>query len=178
MNKKIFILILIIISISGSLYAEQLSKIGIVNFSRIVDDYFAESSAWREISAIQEKYNDGMADILDEINDLKMQKLEAENAGDDQKVLQIDAQIYSKQEYAKEFHSVMTNRINAKKQGLAQSSTFTAEILDAITYIAESEGYSMIMRTQDPDILWYNHEIDITDLVLERLQWQAARENN
>ena len=81
-------------------------------------------------------------------------------------------------EYLKEFHSIWQNRINNKIQGVYQSSTFTAEILDAITYIAESEGYSMIMRTQDPNILWYNQEIDVTELVLERLRWQAARESN
>ena len=28
------------------------------------------------------------------------------------------------------------------------------------------------------DILWYNHEIDVTDIVLERLRWQAARETS
>lgn len=176
-KKTIFVFILILISVFG-LSAEQLSKIGIVNFSRIVEDYFAESSAWREIDVMREKYNEGKDEILEEINDLQMEKLEAENSGDDLKVLKIDDEIYNKQEYLKEFHSIWQNRINTKVQGVYQSSTFTAEILDAIDYIAENEGYSLIMRTQDPDILWYNHEIDVTELVLERLRWQAARESN
>lgn len=176
-KKILFVLLLVSVSIFG-VTAEQLSKIGIVNFSRIVEDYFAESSAWREIDTMREKYNEGKEQILDEINDLKMEKLEAENAGDDMKVLRIDDQIYSKQEYLKEFHSIWQNRINNKVQGVYQSSTFTAEILDAINYIAENEGYSLIMRTQDPNILWYNHEIDVTDAVLNRLRWQAARESH
>ena len=158
--------------------AEQLSKIGIVNFSKIVEDYFAESSAWREIDAMRDKYNEGKDQILDEINELKMQKLEAENDGNELNVLKIDDQIYSKQEYLKEFHSIWQSRINNKVQGVYQSSTFTAEILDAINYIAENEGYSMIMRTQDPNILWYNQEIDVTEKVLARLRWKAARESN
>lgn len=178
MYKKTFlVLILIAVSVFG-LSAEQLSKIGIVNFSRIVEDYFAESSAWREIDVMREKYNEGKDEILDEINDRKMEKLEAENNGDELAILKIDDEIYNKQEYLKEFHSIWQNRINSKVQGVYQSSTFTAEILDAIDYIAENEGYSLIMRTQDPDILWYNHEIDVTELVLERLRWQAARESN
>ncbi len=177
--KRIIILATAILVFSVfSVSAEQLSKIGIVNFSRIVEDYFAESSAWREIDAMREKYNTGRDEILDDINDLKMEKLEAQNNNDSTKALKLDNEIYKKQEYLKEFHSVWQNRINSKIQGVSQSSTFTAEILDAITYIAESEGYSMIMRTQDPDILWYNHEIDVTDKVLERLRWQAARETN
>ncbi|MBI9108917.1 MAG: OmpH family outer membrane protein [Spirochaetales bacterium] len=176
-KKTLLVLILISVSVFG-LSAEQLSKIGIVNFSRIVEDYFAESSAWREIDAMREKYNKGKDVILDEINELKMKKLEAENNDDRLKILKIDDEIYNKQEYLKEFHSIWQNRINNKLQGVYQSSTFTAEILDAIDYIAENEGYSLIMRTQDPDILWYNQEIDVTDAVLERLRWQAARESN
>ena len=176
MYRKIAVLLLIIAIPLFSLSAEQLSKIGVVNFSRIVEDYFAESSAWREIDSMREKYNDGRDDILEEINDLKLEKLQAENDNDEIKALKLDDEIYNRQEYLKEFHSVWQNRINSKIQGVYQSSTFTAEILDAITYIAESEGYSMIMRTQDPDILWYNNEIDVTDLILERLRWQAARE--
>ncbi len=178
MIKRLFFTLCIAIIAVFSLSAEQLSKIGIVNFSRIVEDYFAESSAWREIDTMREKYNDGRDEILEEINDLKMEKLQAENSNNQIKALRIDDEIYNKQEYLKEFHSIWQNRINTKIQGVYQSSTFTAEILDAITYIAESEGYSMIMRTQDPDILWYNHEIDVTNLVLERLRWQAARESD
>ena len=178
MSKKIiFVLLLISLSVF-TVTAEQLSKIGIVNFSKIVEDYFAESSAWREIDAMRDKYNEGKDQILDEINELKMQKLEAENDGNELNVLKIDDQIYSKQEYLKEFHSIWQSRINNKVQGVYQSSTFTAEILDAINYIAENEGYSMIMRTQDPNILWYNQEIDVTEKVLARLRWKAARESN
>lgn len=177
MKKNIFIFILVSV-VTFSMSAEQLSKIGIVNFSRIVEDYFAESSAWREIDSMREKYNTGKDEILDEIDELKMDKLEAENNNDEIKRLKLEDEIYTKQEYLKEFHSIWQNRINDKIQGVYQSSTFTAEILDAISYVAESEGYSMIMRTQDPNILWYNHEIDVTELVLDRLRWQAARETD
>ena len=178
MKKKIFLILIILTAFTFGLSAEQLSKIGIVNFSRIVEDYFAESSAWREIDSMREKYNDGKDEIIDEINDLKMEKLQAENDNNEIKILRLEDEIYTKQEYLKEFHSIWQNRINDKIQGVYQSSTFTAEILDAISYVAESEGFSMIMRTQDPNILWYNHEIDVTDLVLDRLRWQAARETN
>ncbi|MDC7125747.1 MAG: OmpH family outer membrane protein [Spirochaetales bacterium] len=167
---------LITVLFTFSVSAEQLSKIGVVNFSRIVEDYFAESSAWREIDNMREKYEKGRDEILEEINDLKTQKLDALNKNNKSKALKIEDQIYQKQEYLKEFHSVWQNRINTKSQSISQSSTFTAEILDAITYVSESEGYSLILRTQDENILWYNHEVDITDLVLKRLKQMAGRQ--
>jgi outer membrane protein len=127
---------------------------------------------------MREKYNEGKDESLEVIEELKLKKLEAEKNGRELEILRIEDEIYKKQEYLKEFHSIWQNRINKKIQDVYQSSSFTAEILSAITYIAETEGYSLITRTQDPDILWYNREIDITELVLERLRWQAARESN
>ncbi len=170
MNKKFILFMIILIIICGVLPAEQLSKIGVVNFSKIIEDYFAESSAWREIDAIRAKYEAGKADIIDDIDQLKMEKLEAENNEADLLVLQLDNKIQRKQEYLKEYHEIWSNRINSKIENVSQSTTFTSEILDAIEYIAESEGYSLIFRIQDPNILWYNLEINITDKVLAHLR--------
>lgn len=176
MKKRIFSVLLIILAVQFTLHAEILSKIGIVNFSRIVEDYFAESAAWREVDSMRERYEEGKNGILEEIDELRAQKLEAERQGKEREALGLEDEIYQKQEYLKEFHSVWTSRINFKINTIYQSSTFTAEILDAIEYVAENEGYSVIMRSQDPNILWYNHEVDITELILERLRWMASRE--
>lgn len=176
MKKRIVFFFLIFFIVHVSLSAEILSKIGIVNFSRIVEDYFAESAAWREVDSMRERYEEGKNEILEEIDELRAEKLEAERQGDERKTLNLEDEIYQKQEYLKEFHSVWTNRINSKIETIYKSSTFTSEILDAIEYVAENEGYSIILRSQDPNILWYNREVDITDLVLERLRWMASRE--
>ena len=176
MKKRIFSVLLIVVAAQFTLHAEILSKIGIVNFSRIVEDYFAESAAWREIDSMRERYQEGKDEILEEIDELRVKKLEEERQGNEREALRLEDRIYQKQEYLKEFHSVWTNRINAKIETIYQSSTFTAEILDAIEYVAENEGYSIILRSQDPNILWYNREVDITELILERLRWMASRE--
>jgi len=176
MKKRIVFILIITSLVQFSLHAEVLSKIGIVNFSRIVEDYFSESAAWREVDSMRERYEEGKNEILEDIDELRVEKLEEERKGNEREVLKLDDKIYQKQEYLKEFHSVWTNRINSKIQNIYQSSTFTAEILDAIEYVAENEGYSIILRSQDPNILWYNREVDITELILERLRWMASRE--
>jgi outer membrane protein len=98
----------------------------------------------------------------------------ANNNGDERQFLQLEQRIYQKQEYLKEYHNIWQSRINAKIETVSTSSSFTAEIYQAVKFVAESNGYSVIMRTRDPDILWYNQEVDITNLVLERLRRQAA----
>lgn len=178
MRKKIFGIVVVFVTLfTLNLTAEQLSKIGIINFSKIIEDYFAESTSWREIDDMRAKYEKGKDAILDQINELKVKKLEAENNDNQSIVLKLEDQIYNKQEYLKEFHSVWQTRINNKIKGVYQSSTFTAEILDAIEYVGETEGYSLILRSQDEDILWYNNEVDVTGLVLDRLKQITRTEN-
>ena len=170
MRKIAIIGLLLALLVPAVVSAEQLSKIGIVNFSKIIEDYFAESSAWREIDAMRGQYEEGKDGILEEIDQLKLQKLTAQNDGDERRVLQLEERIYQKQEYLKEYHNVWQSRINTKVESISTSSSFTAEIYQAVKYVAESQGYSVIMRSRDPDIIWYNQEVDITNLVLERLR--------
>lgn len=173
--KKIIMITAVMLLPLALLPAEQLSKIGIVNFSRIVEDYFSESAAWREIDAMREKYEEGKEAILEEINQLKMDRLEAENDGEELKALRLSDRLRQKEEYLKEYHNIWSSRINSKISNVYQSSSFTSEILTAIEFIAETEGLSMVIRSQDPNVLWYNKEVDITDMVLKRLRDMAAR---
>ena len=46
---------------------------------------------------------------------------------------------------------------------------------EAIEYIAVSEGYSLVLEKQNPFILHYGLDIDITDKVLKYLLDQASR---
>ena len=174
MPRKIVLLLVALLLITSAAGAEQLSKIGMVNFSKIIEDYFAESSAWREIDAMRKQYEEGKDAILEEIDQMRLLKVTAQNNGDERQVLQLEERIYQKQEYLKEYHNIWQSRINAKIETVSTSSSFTAEIYQAVKFVAESNGYSVIMRTRDPDILWYNQEVDITNLVLERLRRQAA----
>jgi Skp family chaperone for outer membrane proteins len=117
-----------------------------------------------------------MAIQQDKLERLRELKFQAEQDGDTRKALQYDEQINQQQDFMKEYHSVMTNRIQSKTERLSQSTSFAEEILKVIEYIAINEGYSIVMDAKNPYIWWYNPEADITDLVIERLQ-QLARIN-
>lgn len=174
MRKNMLIGLFAALGIASTLQAEQLSKIGMINFSKIIEDYFAESAAWREIDAMRSQYEEGKKSILEEIEQMRLQKVTAQVEGDEHQVLRLEENIYQKQDYLKEYHSIWQGRINSKVESVSSSSSFTAEIYQAVKYIAESEGYSVIMRTRDPNILYYNQEVDITNLILERLRQQSA----
>ncbi len=169
--KKIRILLItaFILLFSSGVYAEKLTMIGIVDLTKIVSNYFKESAAWREIDELTQKVEETTNAKLEEIKTLQAKKIEAQNKGDDTLALQLDNEIEKNKQYLQEYHKIMSDRINSKKENLLTSSGFSREIIDAISYIAEDQGFSIVLRKKDPNILYYNYEVDITDKVIDRL---------
>lgn len=169
MNRVSFLLIFLL-ALSFVVSGVPLSKIGVVNFSKIVEDYFAESFVWREIDELRGKYESGKQAILAEIDELNYSLLNAQNENNEYLVLQLEDRIYNKQEYLKEYHTVWQNRINTKVEEATTSTAFTAEIYRAVKRVAEESGYSLVLRSIDPNLIWYSHSVDMTEDVLERLR--------
>ncbi len=160
--------------IATPLAAEKLTKVAVVDLTSIVSDYFRESTEWREIDELTRQTEETINERMEEITSLKQQKVEAESEEDELLVLKLDEQIRQKQEYLQEYHKIMSDRIQTKKDKLLTGSDFSREIINAVEYIAESEGYSLVFRKKDPNILYFSYEVDITNKVLERLRRTAA----
>ncbi len=177
MNKKILLLGILLLILTGFLAAEKLTMIGIVDLTKIVSDYFKESTAWREIDELTNKVEETTNQKMNEIRELQGQKIEAENKNNDNLVLRLDDDILKKQQYLQEYHKIMSDRIASKKENLLTSSGFSKEIIETIQFIAENEGFSIVLRKKDPNILYYNYEVDITEKVIERLILRASSGN-
>ena len=168
--KKYFLLISFFIFSVFFVSAEQIAKIGIINYSKIVSSYSGDSRSLREIERMIKSYEDGVSSIKEDIHNLQERKLYYQNNNDDINVLKYEEQIEKKKDYLKEYSRLKLSKIEEKKSKLIQSTEFLSEILEKIEYIAESEGYSIIFNSKDPDIIWWSQTVDITDLVIERLK--------
>jgi len=177
LNKKTVLIGILFIILSSFIFAEKLTMIGVVDLTKIVSDYFKESTAWREIDELTNKVEETTNDKMNEIRDLQGQKIEAENNNNDNLVLRLDDDILKKQQYLQEYHKIMSDRIVSKKENLLTSSGFSKEIIETIQFIAENEGFSIVLRKKDPNILYYNYEVDITEKVIERLILRASSGN-
>jgi outer membrane protein len=169
MRRFCFAVILAVLSSSFAV-SEQLSQIAVIDLSKIVSNYFRESQAWRELEEMTEEYEAEKEAIFEEIEQLEARKIEAKNEGDDAEALEIDDKIFNKKEYLQEYSRIKYNQIQKKRNSLIESPTFLSEILNVIKYVAENEGYAVVMRSRDPDLMWWSSEVDITDLVLRRLR--------
>jgi outer membrane protein len=111
-----------------------------------------------------------------EIQDLKSAQLNAEAAGNQEEALRLENEIYRQSEYLKRYYQVRTTELNDQKNKLSQSGTFLEEVYNEIRYIAESEGYSMVLNLKEnTGILWYSPTVDITDKLIQNLLHKAGR---
>ncbi len=168
--KRFWFVFILAVFVSSFGWSEQLSQIAVIDLSKIVSNYFKESQAWRELEEMTEEYEAEKEAILEEIEQLEARKIEAQNEGDDEEALEIDDEIFNKKEYLQEYSRIKYNQIQKKRNSLIESPTFLSEILNVIKYVAENEGYAVVMRSRDPDLMWWSSEVDITNLVLQRLR--------
>ncbi len=172
--KKFIVSILLLVVISMSLSAAKLTMVAVIDLNRIVGDYFQQSTAWREIENLTEKTRENIEERKQEINKLKEKKLEAQQEDKEKLMLSLEEEIRKKEEYLKEYNRIMSERISSRKENLLSSSDFSREILKAVQYVAEQEGYSIVLRKKDPNILHYNKEVEITDKVLQHLRSRSS----
>ncbi|MCK4542260.1 MAG: OmpH family outer membrane protein [Spirochaetales bacterium] len=173
--KKTLGIILLLSVITGYGFSDKLSKIGVVDISRIVSNHFQDSAALREVERMTTDYNNFLSRKNEELLQLKEQKLLAQEQGDEFRVLKLEDEIEKLITFMQQYHNTKSRLIENKKENLLSSQTFLSEVIEAVKYVAETEGFSLIFKKQDPDILWISYDVDITDMVLEKLRRDAGR---
>ncbi len=152
-----------------TLSAEQITKVAVLDYTRILSAFYADSAEARRIDEMKTVFAQEVRRLQEEIQTLEERKLEAENRGNSRDALDIDNTIQDKKQYYQEYVRVRGNQIQQSAVNLGSSNELAREILKEIQYIAETNGYSLVLKRSDPDLLWWSYEVDITDLVLQRL---------
>ena len=152
-----------------SLFAEQITTVGIIDVNKVAQVFFRESQAVRELEEMAMRIQEEIDNITEEIYSLEERKLNAESMDDRQMALQLDTEIFERTNYLRDYHRIKTGQLAEKKKNLTESATFLSEMVTAMEYVAESEGYTVILRSSDPNLMWWSKEVDITELVIQRL---------
>jgi outer membrane protein len=163
----IFILLGLCVVLPAS--AEQLTTVGIVDITKVSTAFFRDSQAVRELEDLTARLQSEIDNITAEINRLKDRKLQAENSGDQAQALKLDEDIHNRTNYLRDYFRVRNTQLQERRNRLAESSSFLAQLQQAIAFIAEDQGYNVILKSSDPNLLWWSRQVDITDLVIARL---------
>ena len=169
-NKKIFLFIFTLFCIVNiAIFADKITKVGVIDLKQIFQAFYEESKTLRELEEFRNDYEAEIEKIDNEILKLEEQKLEAQEAGREREAMQIQEKILKKKDYRREYYRIKSQEYQRRLNNIAQSNELWSEIIQAVKYIATRESYSVILRIDDPYLLFYTRDIDITQDVLDEL---------
>ena len=155
--------------IPAVVWGESITKVAVLDYTRILTAFYADSAEVRKIEEMKSAFADKVRSLQQEIQELEEKKITAQNNEDSLSVLKLDKRILERKQYYQEYVRVRGNQIQQASANLSASHALAQEIRREIKYVAESNGFSIVMKRSDPNLLWWNYETDITDLVLNRL---------
>jgi outer membrane protein len=173
--KRIIVLLALFAAGASALYSQQLTRLAVVDLPTVYTVFFRDSKAVRDFEDRAALVQADFDRMTKEIQQLQRNKVDAEQAGDKAKALSLDAEIYKKSDFLREYYRVKTAELDDQRKKLSQSDEFLQQVLAEIRRVAESEGYSMVLNLKESaGILWYSPTVDITDKVIQNLQTNAA----
>ena len=168
--RKYFLLVLFLLSAS-LLYSQQLVRIGVLDLARVASTLSAgDSRALQEIDRLVRNFEEGLNNRRRDIDALEERRLHFILQSDEFNASRIEQQITNRREEMERYRSERHQYIENRRSRIGQSPEFFARILREIEFIAESEGFSMVFNSHDPNLLWWSKSVDITDLVINRLR--------
>lgn len=166
--KKIYLLLMFMIG--STLGAQFVSRIAVVDINKVYQTYFRESEDVRRLEQLRTNIQNEITKMNTEIRELEQQLLNARSSQDQRAVLSLEENIQKKREYLREFTRVRQAQLNSERDSLTRTPNFLTKVQEAIRIVAESRGFTMVFRSDDPNLLYYNLESDITNFVIERLK--------
>ena len=159
------------------LAAQQITKVGICDFTRVLSTAYKESKAYRDYDAAKNDFIKEVAATTRDITDLENQKLDADKAGNQDLSLSLEKKIADRKAYLENYRRVKSAILQQQADRLL-SGPVLKEIMDVVNYVAEQDGYALVLRS-DGDfgsaILYRIMEIDITDKVIKELFNRAGK---
>lgn len=159
---------------SGVVTAERITNVGLMDLRAVTTAYFRESAAVRELQAERDRMDAERARLETQIFELEASKVQAERDGRLQRALQLEQELYRRKQHLRDFVAVKNRQLAQQEARLAESDAFLGELAAAIEFVAESEGLSLVLNKNNPSLLFFALEIDVTDLVIAELGRRAG----
>ena len=174
--KRFLLLLLINFCLGLTLEAQQLTRFAVVDLPKVYLAFFRESRAVRDFEDRSARVQADLDRMTAEIQTLKVNQVNAQAQGNMEQALRLETEINRRSEFLKEYYKTKTEELDGIKNRLTQSGAFLEQVYDEIRYIAESEGYSMVLNIKEnAGILWYSLTVDITDKIIKNLLDKSGR---
>ncbi|MDE0025810.1 MAG: OmpH family outer membrane protein [Spirochaetaceae bacterium] len=166
----------VLLAAAGSAPAQQLiTNVGLVDLQAVTTAYFRESTAVRDLYAERDRVQAERGRLEARILELEARRLRAQQEGREQEALRIGDQVFTQKQHLRDFVSVMNRQLSHREALLAESDEFLGELADAIEYVAESRGLSLVLDKNNVTLLYFLPEIEITEAVIAELGRRVGR---
>jgi len=170
MKKVILLTFFICFGLSIPLKAQMLTRFAVVDLPRVYLAFFSESRAVRNFEEQSARVQSEIDRMTGEIQNLRVQQVSAQAQGNHEQAFRLETEINRRTDFLREYHRTMTAQLEIMRNNLTQGGGFLEQVYDEIRFIAESEGFSMVLNmTDNTGILWFSPTVDITDRLIRNL---------
>lgn len=169
MMKKTLMILLVLTAVLPSAFAQQITKVGVVNVGEVIDTFYRESKDVREIYQKKEEVMKRIQEMKDDIRDLERELELAEDLTDTSKVRKVERSLRNKKRQMEEYIKIKDEELNKMYKRLVNRSEFKKRLLEAIEFVAKDEGYSVIFESDKLNLLYWSKDVDVTELVIKRM---------
>jgi outer membrane protein len=158
------------------LQAQQLTRFAVVDLTKVYAEFPQDSRGMREFQEQSSRVQAEIDRMTQEIQTLKSNQVSAEARGDQAQAQRLQNEITRKTETLNDYFRVKTAELEERRARLTPGGSFLQQVDNEIRFIAESEGYSMVLSLRDnKGILWYSPSVDITNKLIQNLRAKTGR---
>ena len=169
-KKKLLFFVVFALLLSGGIFAQQITRFGVVDTAKVYQAYFRNSAPVRNYENKKAEFQREITKRTEEIQKLKQEKADMSSSGNESAVLKIDSDIIKKTDALTEYTNAKNIELESMKRNLQNSDSFYKKLYSVLERVSENEGYSMILSLQQNNaILWYSSSVDVTDKVISEL---------
>jgi outer membrane protein len=167
--RKMFVVCCLFGALAMQAGAQQLTRFAVLDLDKVQVAFFKDSKAYRDFTEQSTKVQAEIDKRSKEIRELRASLQAAQGAGDRDQVQNLTNEINVKGTALTDYHKTKTAELEELKKGLI-SDAFYKAMNNELRFIAESEGYTMVLNIRDDSILWYSQSVDITDKLIQNLR--------
>lgn len=168
-GKRVVVLFALAVALSSTVAAQQLTTVAVVDVNRVYTTFYRDSETVRELEQLRRQYQNEIDNAVQELQRLQEQRTRAENAGNEARVESLTQQISEQRRFVEDLTQRRRNQLQQRQDNLL-TNDFLSRMQQAIEFVAENEGYTVVFRTDQNGLQWWSPTVDITESVLQRLR--------
>lgn len=165
--KIIFFCVLFYI-FTAQVFSEQITTVAIIDIGEVFSAFPDESSGYSKLNNLKQQFQEEIDVQVQKLDVLKRQKLLAIQDNDFAFAEKLEIQITNMANYIDALSKQRQNEL-IRRSKARTSQEFLTKLQNAISYVSEERGYTLVLHSTMEGIQWWAPVIDITADVIERI---------